>query len=293
MVISNQERIISKQRSLRWIEGRRLASRTSGSGIMNKFSKISIAAIVALGAIACSASSWAQQSLKAAGQDLPPWVVHDKGSNALSGISVDLMNAIARDAGLQVQYQVMVIADLIPAVSSGNIDVIATNLSITPERRQQVDFSNPFAYGLPEVVVALASDTTAYRTLADLKGLPVGTSKGSIQLALLQKTGGFSEIQVFDTDKDAWAAVASGAVKAAVTAGTTTMYAAKQGQLTGVRIVSSYQSPSTRPQVGIAVKKGNNELLGKINNSLARLEADGTVKAIFSKYGWDVWEPPK
>ena len=260
---------------------------------MNRFSKISIAAIVALGAIACSASSWAQQSLKAAGQDLPPWVVHDKGSNALSGISVDLINAIARDAGLQVQYQVMVIADLIPAVSSGNIDVIATNLSITPERRQQVDFSNPFAHGLPEVVVALASDTTAYRTLADLRGLPVGTSKGSIQLALLQKTGGFSEIRVFDTDKDAWAAVSSGAVKAAVTAGTTTMYAAKQGQLTNLRIVSSYQSSSPRPQIGIAVKKGNNELLNKINDSLARLEGDGTVKAIFSKYGWDYWEPPK
>jgi polar amino acid transport system substrate-binding protein len=41
------------------------------------------------------------------------------------------------------------------------------------------------------------------------------------------------------------------------------------------------------------VKKGNSELLGKINNSLARLEADGTVKAIFSKYGWNDWELPE
>jgi len=260
---------------------------------MNKLGKILIAAIVAVGAIACSASSWAQQSLKAAGQDVPPWVVHDKTPGALSGIAVDLMNAIAKDAGLQVKYEVMTLADLIPALSSGKIDLIATNLSISTERKQQVDFSNPFAYGLPEVVVVLASDPTAYRTLADLKGLPVGTSTGSIQLALLQKTGGFSEIKVYDTDKDAWAAVASGAVKAAVTAGTTTMYAAKQGQLTNLRIVSSYQSPSATPQMGIAVKKGNSELLGKMNNSLARLQADGTVKAIFSKYGWDDWELPE
>ena len=230
---------------------------------------------------------------KAAGQDVPPWVVHDKGSTALSGICIDLMNAIAKDAGFQVQYEVMNFADLIPAVSSGRIDLIATNMSITPERRQQVDFSNPFAYGLPEVVVVLASDTTAYRTLADLKGLPVGAQKGSIQLALLQKTGGFSEIKVYDTEQDAWAAVASGAVRAAVMPGTVTMYAVKQGQLPNtLRIVRSYQSPSARPQVGIAVKKGNSELLAKINNSLARLKADGTVKAIFSKYGID-WEPPK
>lgn len=259
---------------------------------MNKFSKVLIATIFTLGAIAGSASSWAQQSLKVAGQDVPPWVVHDKGSNALSGISVDLMSAIAKDAGLRIQYEVMTLADLIPAVSGGKIDVIATNLSITPERRQQVDFSNPFAYGLPEVVVVLASDTTAYRTLAELKGLPVGSPKGSIQLALLQKTSGFSEIKVYDTDKDAWAAVASGAIKAAITAGTTTMYAAKQGQLTNLRIVSSYQSSSPRPEIGIAVKKGNNELLGRINNSLARLMADGTVRTIFSNYGLDNWERP-
>lgn len=260
---------------------------------MNKLVKILITAVAAVSVITWSASSWAQQSLKAAGQDIPPWVVHDKSSNALSGISVDLITAIVKDAGLQVQYEVMPIADLIPAVSSGKIDIIATNFAITPERTQQVDFTKPFANALPEVVVVLASDTTAYRTLADLKGLPVGAVKGSIQLALLQKTGGFSEIKVYDTDRDAWAAVASGAVKAAVTAGTTTTYAAKQGQLTDLRIVSSYQSPSATPQMGIAVRKGNSELLGKMNNSLARLQADGTVKAIFSKYGWDDWELPE
>jgi polar amino acid transport system substrate-binding protein len=71
------------------------------------------------------------------------------------------------------------------------------------------------------------------------------------------------------------------------------MYAAKQGQLTGLRIVGSNESPSARPQIRIAVKKGNSELLGKIDNSLGRLEADGTVKATFSKYGWDDWEAPK
>jgi polar amino acid transport system substrate-binding protein len=259
---------------------------------MNIFSRISIAAIVAVGAIACSASSWAQQLLKVAGQDVTPWVVHEKGSVALSGISVDLMNAIARDAGLQVQYEVMRMVDLIPALSSGKIDVIATNMAITPERRQQVDFSTPICNAPTEAVLVLASDTTAYRTLADLKDLPVGALKGSIQLALLQRTGGFSEIKVYDTEVDAWGAVSSGAVKAAVTAGSTTMYAAKQGQLTNLRIVGSYQSPSSIPQVGIAVKKGHNELLEKINISLARLKADGSVKAIFSKYGLD-WEPPK
>ncbi len=250
-------------------------------------------AVVVLGSIGWSATSWAQQPLKVAGQDVAPWVVHEKGSNALSGIFVELTNAIAKDAGLPVQYQVMTFADLIPAVTSGKIDVIATEMAITPARAEHVDFSNPVYNAPREAVVVPASDTTAYRNLADLKNLPVGVQKGSIQLALLQKTGGFSELKVYDTVKDAWSAVASGQVKAAVTAGGDTIFAAKQGELPNLRIVNSYQSPSPIPRVGIAVRKGNSELLGKINRSLAKLEADGTVKAIFVKYGVDDWAPPK
>ncbi|HXC13619.1 MAG TPA: ABC transporter substrate-binding protein [Stellaceae bacterium] len=260
---------------------------------MNKFGRKFIAAIIALGAIASSASAWAQQPLKVAGQDVPPWAVHEKSSNALSGVFVDLTNAIAKDAGLPVQYQLMTFADLIPALTSGKIDVIATEMAITPARAQQVDFSNPVYNAPREAVVVLASDTTAYQNLADLKNLPVGVQKGSIQLALLQRTGGFSEIKIYDTVKDVWSAVASGQVKAGVTAGGDTIYAAKQGELPNLRVVSSYQSPSPIPRVGIAVRKGNSELLGKINTSLAKLEADGTVKTIFVKYGVDDWAPPK
>lgn len=260
---------------------------------MNKLGGKFATAIIALGAIAWSASSWAQTPLKAAGQDVPPWIQHDKSSGALSGVAVELVNAIAKDAGLQVQYQAMVFAELIPAVTSGKIDVIATNMAITFERAEKVDFSNTIYNPPTETVVVPASDTTAYRTLADLRGLPVGAQKGSIQLALLQRTGGFSEIKIYATEKDAWDAVGSGQVKAAVTPGEDTIFSAKQGLLPNLRIVSSYVSSSPKPRMGFAVQKGNSELLGKINTSLARLEADGTVKEIFIKYGIDDWAPPK
>lgn len=260
---------------------------------MSKLSKKVIAALVSLGAIGWSAPSWAQQPLKFAGQDVSPWAVHEKNSNALTGVFVDLTTALAKDAGLSVQYQLMTFADLIPALTSGKIDVIATEMAITPARAAQVDFSNPVYNPPKEAVVVPASDTTAYRNLADLKNMPVGVQKGSIQLALLQQTGGFTQMKIYDTVQGTWSAVASGQVKAAVTPGVDTMFAAKDGQLANLRIVSSYQSPSPTPRVGIAVRKGRSELLGKINRSLAKLEADGTVKAIFAKYGLDDWAPPK
>lgn len=260
---------------------------------MNKFSKMVIATVVSLGAIGCSPLSPEQKPLKVAGQDVPPWVFHDKNSNSLSGVFVDLTNAIAKDADLPVQYQVMVFGDLIPALASGKIDVIATNMAITPARAQQVDFSNPVYDAPTEVVVVLASDTTAYAGLADLKNFPVGAQKGSIQLALLQRVSGFSKIKVYDTLEEAWSAVVSGEIKAAVTSGPDTIYASKHGRLANLRVVSSYRSQSPKPRIGIAVRKGNDQLLEKINRSLAKLEADGTVKAIFVSNGVDDWAPPK
>jgi len=112
-------------------------------------------------------------------------------------------------------------------------------------------------------------------------------------LALLQRAGGFSEIKAYDTTKDVLAAVASGQIKAAVTAGLETKFAARRGELANLRIVDSYQSSSPRrPRIAMAVKKGNSELLDKLNKSLTKLEADGTVKTIFSKYGIDDWAAP-
>jgi polar amino acid transport system substrate-binding protein len=214
--------------------------------------------------------------------------------NVLSGVAVDLTRAISKQIGVPIEYQPMVFADLIPAVDSGTIDIIATNLTITPEREQRVDFSRPYYNALPEVLVAQSSDGTPYRTLADLKGLPVGAQKGTIQLALLQRTGGLSEIKAYDTQEDAWNAVVSGQVRATITPGVQTRYAARTGDLPqGARVVETYQSASPKPRAALAVRKGNRELLNRINAALDQLEADGTLKSIFNKYGLDDWSPPK
>jgi polar amino acid transport system substrate-binding protein len=246
--------------------------------------------VVMVGALIGS-TAWGQQPWKAAGQDMKPWVLHDQ--NELSGVAVDLTNALSKQIGVPIEYQPMIFADLIPAVDSGRIDLIATNMAVTPEREQKVDFSKPYYNALPEALVVQSSDATPYRTLADLKGLPVGAQKGSIQLALLQRTEGFSEVRIYDTQKDAWEAVASGQIRATITPGVETRYATKTGDLPhGARIVDTYQSASPRPRAALAVRKGNRELLERINVALASLEADGTLKSIFNNYGLD-WAPPK
>lgn len=234
----------------------------------------------------------AQQPLKVAGQDAEPYVVRDKASNTLSGIAVEFINALGKDAGFQVEYQPMINADLIPALTSGKIDIIASNLVITPERQQQVDFAAPYYIAPGDALVSAKSDTTPYKTLADLKGVAVGAVKSSPHVNLLEKTGGSSAIKVYDKLEDAWAAIGAGQIKVVLGPNSTTTYKARTGQLPGdVQMVASYQPVMLGP-VGLAVKKGNAQLLERISKSQSKLITEGTLKVIYAKYGFE-WAQPK
>jgi polar amino acid transport system substrate-binding protein len=234
----------------------------------------------------------AQQALKVAGQDAEPYVVRDKSSGALTGIAVEFINALGKDAGFQVEYQPMIVADLIPALTSGKIDIIASNLVITPERKEQVDFAAPYYIAPGDALVSAKSDTTPYKALADLKGVAVGAVRGSPHVNLLEKTGGFSEVKVYDRLEDAWAAIGAGQVKVVLGPMSTTAYKSKTGRLpSDVQMVTSYQPVLLGP-IGLAVKKGNTQLLDRISKSQSKLATDGTLKAIYAKYGFE-WTQPK
>jgi polar amino acid transport system substrate-binding protein len=234
----------------------------------------------------------AQQALKVAGQDAEPYVVRDKSSSVLTGIAVEFINALGKDAGFQVEYQPMIVADLIPALTSGKIDIIASNLVITPKRKEQVDFAAPYYVAPGDALVSAKSDTTPYKALADLKGVAVGAVRGSPHVNLLEKTGGLSEVKVYDRLEDAWAAIGAGQVKVVLGPMSTTAYKSKSGRLpSDVQMVTSYQPVMLGP-IGLAVKKGNTQLLDRISKSQSKLATDGTLKAIYAKYGFE-WTQPK
>ena len=143
---------------------------------MKQLGMLVVVAVALTGSMA-----WGQQPLKATGQDAKPWVLHDQSD--LSGVAVDLTRAVSKQIGVPIEYQPMVFADLIPAVDTGRIDIIATNMAITSEREQKVDFTSPYYNALPEALVVQSSDATPYREIEGAAHR--GAQKGSIQLALL------------------------------------------------------------------------------------------------------------
>ena len=138
------------------------------------------------------------QTFKAALEPtFPPFDTTDS-SGKLTGLDVDLINAIAEDQGFTVKWENLQFDGLIPALQAGNIDIIASGMSITPEREKQVDFSDP--YYDSGLVVAVASDNNTIKGEDDLTpdmkvAVQIGTT-GAAEAQDLKDGGKIAEVVV-------------------------------------------------------------------------------------------------
>jgi polar amino acid transport system substrate-binding protein len=220
-----------------------------------------------------------------------PWSFHDEKSNSEKGIAVDLVTEIGKNLGYSIQLVPMpTIEGLIPALISDKIDLIAANMLVSPERRALIDFSAPlFVAG--DGLIVLKSDDKEYQSLEDLKGAAIGTQRGSPFVPLIQKTGLFPDLEIYTSVPEAMQAVSDGRIKGAVVGSLTAAYEQHLGRFSNLRIVKSYHSLIVGPDA-LGVRKTDGELLKKVNTSLDKLKANGTMKSIFANYGID-WTPPK
>jgi polar amino acid transport system substrate-binding protein len=146
-----------------------------------------------------------------------------------------------------------------------------------------IDFSDPiYTYG--EGLLVPRSDTKEYNSQEDLKGEVVGAQVGTAFVDALRKSGLFADVKAYDTIPDILRDVNTGRLKAGFADYPILAYNLKQGSFPEARIVESYK-PTVIGSVGIGVRKGDAELLGNINTSLAKLKANGTVEKILAKWG--------
>lgn len=243
-----------------------------------------VQAAVAVLAMAASWPASAQQVLKVGSTPTGiPFTFLDTKTNSIQGIMVDLITEIGKDAGFAVQIEPMQFSTLIPSLTANKIDIISAAMFVTPARKEVIDFSEPF-YTYGEGLLVPKGDSRDYVKLDELKGEVVGAQVGTAFVDALKKTGLFSEVKAYDTIADILRDVNSGRLKAGFGDYPIFAYYLKQGGFAEARIVESYK-PTIMGSVGIGVRKSDGELLGKINASLAKLKANGTVGKILEKYG--------
>ncbi|AKB73625.1 Glutamine ABC transporter, periplasmic glutamine-binding protein [Methanosarcina lacustris Z-7289] len=209
----------------------------------------------------------------------PPFEIVDSRGNVI-GFDVDLMNAIAEDQGFKVEYLDQDFAGLIPALQTGNVDIIASGMTITDEREKEVDFSE--SYINAGLALAVLTGNENIKSVDDLQGKIVAVQTGStgfLKAEELQKAGIIAEIKDFPHVNEAIEELKIGGADAMINdLPVTEAFIAAQPDV--IKIVGE---PLNSEDYGFAVRTGNTELLTKINAGLENVKASGKYDELLTK----------
>jgi polar amino acid transport system substrate-binding protein len=204
---------------------------------------------------------------------------NEKGE--IVGFSIDLANAVAAKAGITVKYVNTPWEGIFNTLAQGDRDFLISSITITPERKQTMDFTDPYFDAQQLIAVKEGSKVQSFNDLAKLKvGVQTGTTGDEVVTKLQGKTS--ANIRRFDSTPLALKELDAGGVEAVVADNGVVVNYVKNNTAGKLRTVSD--ASFAPEQYGMAVKKGNAELLAKLNQGLAAVKADGTYKQIYDKY---------
>jgi len=211
--------------------------------------------------------------------DFPPFEYIENGQ--FVGFDMDLMREIAKIAGFELKFVDMSFDSLIPALRAGQIDVAAAAMTITEERKKVVDFSMPYWTADQSIIVKADSDLTITVLFGKYRiGVQTGTTGDLWCTENLVEKGLLPErnLKRYDTFILALSDLLNGNIDAIVLDSPVAnrFAATKPVKVVGIIV--------TGEQYGIAVRKGNKELLDKINQALKTLIETGKINELIDKY---------
>jgi polar amino acid transport system substrate-binding protein len=204
---------------------------------------------------------------------------NEKGE--IVGFDIEVVQAVAAKAGIEVKFVNTPWEGIFNALGQGDRDLVVSAVTITPERGQTMDFSEPYFDAQQLIAVKASSKITKF---ADLKKRKVGVQTGTTGDEAVSKLQGktSANIKRFESTPLALKELESGGVDAVVADnGVVIHYVANNP---GGKFKTVADKDFVPEQYGIALKKGNADLLAKVNKGLADIKADGSYDAIFTKY---------
>lgn len=210
--------------------------------------------------------------------DYPPF--ESLNGDTPEGFDVDLVAAIAEEMGLEVEWKKEIFDTLIPTLKAGGkFDMVASAMTIKPDREAEIDFSEPY-FDSNQALVMKTGGT--YSAPADFKGKKIGVQAGTTgdQWATENLKPAGAEIVALKGTTDQFAGLTAGNVDAAITDLPVAADYVKDASR-GLVIVA--QLP-TGEQFGFGVSKDNPALKDAINAALEKLKSDGTYEEIYTKW---------
>jgi len=205
------------------------------------------------------------------------------------GFDIDVMRAVASQAGLEVRFVNTPWEGIFNGLRQGDSDLVISAVTITEERRQSLDFSDPYFDAAQLIAVRQDSPVAGFADLAALRvGVQTGTTGDEVVTQLLGKDS--TRIRRFESTPLALKELEAGGVDAVVADNGVIDHHVANNPGGSFRTVSD--DSFVPEQYGIVVRKGQGELLQRINDGLNAIRADGTYDRIYTRwFGGSTAEP--
>jgi putative lysine/arginine/ornithine/histidine/octopine transport system substrate-binding protein len=246
---------------------------------MRMLKQLIFATLLVAGMTAAGGQAEAQQkTIKIATEGAyPPFNAKD-ASGALVGFDVDIAKALCDEIKAKCEIVAQDWDGIIPGLEAKKYDAIAASMSITDERKQKVDFTSPYYSNYLRIVTKKGSGITGPESL---KAKTVGAQRSTLAATYSEdKLGRGSTVKLYDTQTAAYSDLEAGRLDALVS----DVYPAydwlkdKPGyEFVGEKI-------DLNDKIGIAVRKGDKELMSVLNTALKTIRANGTYAKLNAKY---------
>ncbi len=208
----------------------------------------------------------------------PPFEDFDKGSpTGFKGFDIDIVSEIAKGLDLKLVVKDSAFDPLQSglALNSGQCDIGASAMTITPDREKNLDFSDGYYDSKQSLLVPTGSDI---KSIDDLAGKKVGVQQGTTGKTYTEENAPDADIVTFPSDAEMYQAIKAGQVDALLQDLPVNLDHANAG---GFEIVQEY---ATDEQYGLAIKKDNTALVDDVNEQLKKMRDDGTYDEFYNKY---------
>lgn len=212
----------------------------------------------------------------------PPFVI-PQSDGSWSGFEVDLVRALCTQAQIQCELVGIDWAGLIPALNAGKIDMVFNSLSITPERREIIDYSLP--YFKDKSVFLIAKDSGLNALPEGMAGKSIGVSLATTQATYLNTYYNQSVIKYYNTSDELNSDLAAGRIDASLTDAVQALAFLETPE--GAHLADSGVWPND-PLLGegyaAAFRKGEDALRAKFDGAISEVLKSGAYDTIQKKY---------
>ena len=208
----------------------------------------------------------------------PPFSYVDE-SGKLAGFEVEFSEALAQKLGVKVKLQPTKWDGILAALESKRLDAVINQVTISEERKKKYDFSTPYTISGIQALTQKKNEGK-FKTAADLAGHKVGVGLGTNYEQWLKDNVPKAIIKTYDDDPTKYQDLRVGRIDAILVDRLAAFELIKKTNNT----LAVSGEPFSRQEAGVALRKGEPELLAAVNKAIEELRADGTLKKLSEKY---------